>query len=177
MGKVGMNETTTADVSGQVSYNLDRISSLLQPLFPADPAKPGVGGRIRLSGRGTGLATWHGPLALDRCQAATELKWDNVYLYGFELGSATIKPKLEGGVLSIDPLQVPVAQGKVFLAPKVRLAPEPMVLTLPPGPLVQQVQISPTCARRSSSTSCRCWPTWPTPAAHFRRTDELPAAA
>ncbi len=134
LAQIGMKEQTTADVNGQASYDLNRISDLMRPVF---------GRKVRFSGRGTGPLTWRGPLALDKGQAGAELKWDSAYLYGFNIGPAAIMPKLEGGVLSIEPLQVAVSQGKLFLAPKVRLAPDPMELTMPPGVLAQQVQITP----------------------------------
>jgi hypothetical protein len=50
---------------------------------------------------------------------------------------------LAGGVLQIEPAELTVSQGKLFLAPKIRLSPQPMELTLPSGPLVRQVQINP----------------------------------
>lgn len=134
LAQVGMKNQTTADVNGQFVYNLNRITDLLRPTF---------GKKVRLFGGGTSPLTWHGPLALDKAQASTELKWDEAYLYGFDIGPAAIKPKLEKGVLAIEPMQVAVSQGKMFLAPKIRLAPDPMELTMPAGPLAQQVQITP----------------------------------
>jgi hypothetical protein len=135
LAQVGMKNQTTADVNGQVNYNLNRVTDLLRPSF---------GRKVRLVGQGLERPiSWHGPLSLDKGQAAAELKWDQAYVYGFDIGPAAIKPKLEAGVLSIEPMQVAVSQGKMFLAPKVRLAPEPMELTMPAGVLAQQVQITP----------------------------------
>jgi hypothetical protein len=132
LGQVGMKDQTSADINGQVIYDLNRISDLLQPTF---------GRKVRLFGRGSGPVTWRGPLSLDKGQAATELQWDRAYAYGFDIGPATVKPRLEGGIVTIDPMQIDVSQGKLLLAPKVRLSPT-MELTMPPGPLAQQVQIS-----------------------------------
>jgi hypothetical protein len=133
LAQVGVKEPAAADINGQISYDLNRISDLMRPM---------IGRKIRFAGRNTGPLTWRGPLALDKGQAAAELKWDEAHLYGFDIGPAVIKPKLEGGVLSIDPMQVAVSHGKMFLAPTVRVAPGPMELTMPPGVLAQQVQIT-----------------------------------
>ncbi|MCC6125338.1 MAG: hypothetical protein IT426_10275 [Pirellulales bacterium] len=133
LGEVGMKEQIAANINGQMSYDWNRISELLRPSF---------GKKIRFFGRGTGPATWRGPLSLEKGQSAAELKWDEAQLYGFDIGPAAIKPKLEGGILAIEPMQVAVSQGKLFLAPKVRLAPGPMELAMPPGVLAQQVQIT-----------------------------------
>ena len=51
------------------------------------------------------------------------------------------------GVAQIEPLDLAVSQGRLHLAPRLRLAPDPMELTLPQGPLAQQIQIDPAmCA-------------------------------
>jgi len=123
-----------ADVAAQVSYDLDRICGLLRPY---------LGQNVRITGRGASPASWRGPLSLATGQATAALKWDAADVYGFQVGPGEIKPALAGGALQIEPMELAVSQGKVFLAPKMRLAPEPMELTLPPGHLVQQVQINP----------------------------------
>jgi hypothetical protein len=133
IGQIASKDQTTADIKSAYLYNFSRLSDLLEPSF---------GKKIRFYGSNDGSFTWNGPLSLEKGQAATELKWDRASLYGFDLGPATVKPKLAGGVLSIEPMQVPVSDGKLFLAPKVRLAPEPMELTMPKGILAQQVQIT-----------------------------------
>jgi len=55
--------------------------------------------------------------------------------------------KLAEGVLAAEPLTVAVNQGRVHLEPTLHLAPGPMNLTLPPGPLATEVQVTPAmCA-------------------------------
>jgi hypothetical protein len=123
-----------ADIGAQVGYDLDRVCGLLGPY---------IGQNVRFAGRGASPASWRGPLSLASGQANAALKWDSAYVYGFQVGPGEIKPVLSGGILQIEPMEMAVSQGKVFLAPKIRLAPEPMELTLPAGPLVRQVQINP----------------------------------
>ncbi|MGW8258335.1 MAG: hypothetical protein ACWGMZ_12685, partial [Thermoguttaceae bacterium] len=96
---------------------------------------------VLFSGRGSGPFSWHGPLSLDAGRADTALRWDSANLYGFNLGPSEAKLSLASGVAQINPLEMNVNKGKVFLAPKMRLAAKPMDLTLPAGPLVRQVQI------------------------------------
>jgi translocation and assembly module TamB len=123
-----------ADIAGQYSYDLDRVCGLLRPY---------IGPNIRFAGRGTSAAAWRGPLSLASGHASAALKWEAADVYGFQVGPGEIKPVLADGVLQIAPTELSVSRGTVFLAPKMRLSPQPMELTLPPGPLVRQVQINP----------------------------------
>jgi translocation and assembly module TamB len=123
-----------ADFTGQINYDLDRLCGLLRPY---------LGPNVRIAGRGASGASWRGPLTLAAGSANAGLKWDSADVYGFQVGPGEIKPMLADGVLRIEPAELAVSQGKVYLAPKIRLAPQPMELTVPPGPLVRQVQINP----------------------------------
>ncbi len=129
-----LQDQSQANIEGQISYDLDRLCGLLRPY---------LGQNINFSGRGSGPASWRGPLSLGGARANTAIKWDEAYLYGFRIGSAEVKPTLADGVVQIEPMELSVSQGKVFLAPKVRLAAQPMDFTLPAGPLAQRVQIDP----------------------------------
>ncbi len=123
-----------ADIAGQVSYDWDRVCGLLRPY---------IGQNIRVAGRGTSAASWRGPLSLAFGQANAALKWEAADVYGFQVGPGEMKPALTEGILQIAPMELGVSRGTVFLAPKMRLSPQPMELTLPPGHLVRQVQINP----------------------------------
>jgi translocation and assembly module TamB len=128
------DDRTQANIEGQISYDLERICGLLRPY---------LGQNIRFVGRGSGPASWRGPLSLTSGQANAAIKWDRAFIYGFRFKEAEIKPTLADGVLKIEPLEVSVSQGKMYLAPVVHLASEPKDLTLPAGPLVRQVEIEP----------------------------------
>ncbi len=129
-----VDNQSQADISGQVSYDLDRLCGLLRPY---------LGPNILIAGRGASPASWRGPLSLASGQANAALKWNAADIYGFQVGPGEIKPVLAGGVLQIESTELDVSRGKVYLAPKIRLSPQPMELALPPGPLVRQVQINP----------------------------------
>ncbi|MGD0654904.1 MAG: DUF748 domain-containing protein [Thermoguttaceae bacterium] len=129
-----LSSSPQADFNGQFNYDLDRLCGLLRPY---------LGQNIRFVGREASGASWRGPLTLTAGSANAGLKWDSADVYGFQVAPGEIKPVLADGVLRIEPAELAVSQGKVYLAPKVRLSPQPMELTLPPGPLVRQVQINP----------------------------------
>jgi len=123
------------DISGQLTYDLEKLLVLLRPY---------VGTGVRMVGRNSSPAAYRGPLDLATARANAALKWDSANLYGFPLGPAELKAKLANGVLGLaEPLDLEVSRGRISLAPQVRLAPAPMELTLPAGPLVRQVQITP----------------------------------
>ncbi|MGD0519332.1 MAG: hypothetical protein ABSA26_17480, partial [Thermoguttaceae bacterium] len=129
-----LSSSPQADFTGQISYDLDRLCGLLHPY---------LGQNIRFAGRKDSGLSWRGPLTLAAGAANAGLKWDSADVYGFQVGPGEIKPVLADGVLRIEPAELAVSQGKVYLAPMIRLAPQPMELTVPPGPLVRQVQINP----------------------------------
>ena len=130
----GLSSSAQADVNGQVSYDLDRICGLLRPY---------LGPNVVFAGRGASPLAWRGPISLASAQASAGLKWNSADVYGFQFGPGEIKPVLSGGVLQIEPAELSVSQGKLHLAPTIRLSPQPMELTLPAGHLVEQVQINP----------------------------------
>jgi len=120
-------------LEGKVNYDLDRLTLLLSPCLGPD---------IRIAGRGSSSASYHGPFSLAEGSAALTLHWDGANLYGFPLGPADIKATMANGAVQIDPLDVALSGGTVHLAPRVQLTSNPMVLSLPKGPLAQRIQIN-----------------------------------
>ena len=143
------NSQAQANITGQVSYDLDRLCGLVRPY---------LGPNIIFAGRGASQVSWRGPMSLASAQASAGLKWNSADIYGFQVGPGEIKPVLSGGVLQIEPAELSVSQGKLHLAPQIRLSPQPMELTLPAGHLVEQVQINPRMCTSSSNSWPRCWP-------------------
>ncbi len=72
-----------------------------------------------------------------------EVSWQRTDLYGFQVDPGQLKATLADGILQAEPMDLSVGRGRLLLAPRVRVAPEPMEFSLPPGPLARQVQISP----------------------------------
>jgi hypothetical protein len=119
---------------GKINYDLERLTGLLRPC---------LGPSIRVAGSGSSSASYRGPFSLAEGSAAATFRWDGANLYGFPLGPAELKATMANGVAQIEPLDLAVGGGRVRLAPRLRLAPDPLEFSLPKGPLVQKVQIDP----------------------------------
>jgi hypothetical protein len=133
-----VKDQTDVQLAGQIDYDLEKLNELL---------KPYVGSGVQIVGRGTGPIAYRGPLQLAEAQANAGVRWERVHAYGFLVGPGELKAVLADGVVQVQPLDLAVNGGRLLLAPRVRLAPEPAELTLPPGPLAEQVQITPAmCA-------------------------------
>ncbi len=131
-------EESTVQFAGQMQYDMQQLSALLRPY---------VGSGVELVGRHTSPLSFQGPLDLARARGSGALAWQQGGVYGFGVGPGELKMKLAEGVLAAEPLTVAVNQGRVHLEPTLHLAPGPMNLTLPPGPLATEVQVTPAmCA-------------------------------
>jgi translocation and assembly module TamB len=154
--------TTLTDVTaaGTLNYDLAQITPLL---------KPYVGDRVQLGGRETARfqiagrmggisdfgfrnADFQAPAAgvspqsavhwSRRLQARVEVPWESANVYGLPIGGGKIAAALGEGALRIDPLALAVAEGQLNASPNVQFDPEPMLLTLPKGPVLTNVKIS-----------------------------------
>lgn len=125
---------TDVQLDGKIQYDLEKLAGLLQPY---------IGTGVRMDGKGTGPASYRGPLSLAKAGAHTAVSWKSAQVYGFPVGPGDLKAALAGGVVQVQPMDVAVSGGQARLAPRVRLAPDPMELTLPRGPLARQVRITP----------------------------------
>ena len=105
--------------------------------------RPCLGSNIRIAGRGSSSASYRGPFSLADGSATATLRWDAANLYGFPLGPADIKATMANGVAQLEPLDLALSGGTVHLAPRVQLTSNPMVLSVPKGPLAQKIQINP----------------------------------
>jgi hypothetical protein len=122
------------DLTGQFNYDLEKVALLL---------RPSVGPSFRAVGRGSSTVTYRGPLSPDQAEAKANVKWDAANVCGMPLGPGELKATLAGGVVDFEPLDLPVGQGHLLLAPRLRLALNQEELTMPPGPLARQVQVTP----------------------------------
>lgn len=130
--------TNNAQLEGQLGYDLERLAGLLRPY---------LGSGVRIAGRNSVPISYRGPFEMAEGQSAASVRWDWANIYGFQVGPGELKAAMANGVLQIAPLDLAVSQGRMHLAPTVRLSPEPMELTMPAGMLAQQIQIDPVlCA-------------------------------
>lgn len=136
--------STTADVNanGAINYDLAQFTPLLKPF---------IGEGVQLVGRETARFQANGSLASaagyshwsQTLQARFEAPWQSANVYGLPIGPGKLGATLGQGLVRVDPLSISVAEGQLTTAPQVRLDPEPQELTLPPGPLLTNVRISP----------------------------------
>jgi translocation and assembly module TamB len=134
--------TTTADTkaAGTINYDLAQVTPLLRPY---------VGDGIQLVGRETAQFQVAGSFADPAAhwsrtvQAKFEAPWSSANVYGLPVGGGRIAGELGNGLVRFDPLALAVAEGRLTASPLVRLDPEPMELTMPAGPVLSDVRISP----------------------------------
>lgn len=130
--------TNEAQLEGKLGYDFERLVGLLRPY---------LGAGVRIAGRSSSPISYRGPFDLAKGQTAASMHWDWANVYGFQVGPGDLKVAMANGVLQVAPLDLAVSQGRMRLAPTVRLSPDPMELTMPAGPLAQQIQIDPVlCA-------------------------------
>ncbi len=126
-------------LDGQVRYDLEKLVGLLGP---------SIGPGIRFVGSGVGPVSYHGPLTPAKARVQAVVGWESADVHGFSIGPGELKATLAGGIVRIDPLDVSLGsasgkEGRLRLAPQLRIAPGPVQLTLAPGPLASQVKITP----------------------------------
>lgn len=148
------------ELTGQVAYDLERLEPLVRMQ---------IGNGVTVRGRETRKFAVHGPLAagnvevalhtaetsspadaehpprsvVEMLSAQASLGWQWADAYGFRMGKGDLQANVRDGLLQIAPMDVVVSGGRLKAAPVVRLAPGPMELFMPRGPLVEQVQITP----------------------------------
>jgi hypothetical protein len=121
-------------LNGQLSYDLGRLAEMFRPV---------IGPNIAVVGRSSTPILFAGPLGVDASTGSAGLKWEQANVYGFQVGQAEARATLDKGVVQVAPLDLAVSRGRMRLAPRVKLAPEPMELTLPAGPLAERIEINP----------------------------------
>jgi hypothetical protein len=70
------------------------------------------------------------------------MAWRSGDLFGLETGPAEIDLALAGGVVTMKPLELAISGGKVTLAPRVFLNDRPVVLAVPAGPVIENVELT-----------------------------------
>lgn len=113
---------------------------------------------VQLEGRQTQAYAIRGPLfaapgqptALSlplELQAQTELGWERGQVFHLPVGPANIQAALAGGVATLNTGEIPFSEGRLLLTPKIDFRTESPVATLDPGPLAENIQLSPQICR------------------------------
>ncbi len=141
-GTASATPTIEAKLTGQTSIDTAILAQRLEPL---------IGQHIVLSG------VHQGPIAVNYTEtenaatwnASAEIGWKSGQLASIELGPAKIAVEANEQRLNILPTTIPMKNGKVQLAGKAEYASTPMTITVPPGLVVDNVQLD--------ADLCRGW--------------------
>ncbi|HEX5443878.1 MAG TPA: hypothetical protein VFW87_08620, partial [Pirellulales bacterium] len=135
------------DIKGTLQYDWQRLAPLWRAHF---------GNNIQVAGAQTRTFAVRGRLtgspALSESWRAVagdaSIGWTGMDLYGFQVGPGTVNARLADGQLRTQPIDVAVSDGRFTFTPVVRLTPAPAELTLPRGPLLTNVHLTPEMCKR-----------------------------
>ncbi|MBN1910917.1 MAG: hypothetical protein JW818_14320 [Pirellulales bacterium] len=127
-------EAAELDLTGQVQYDLAKLTPLLQPY---------TGSGVLLAGQGSQPLSYRGSLSPATAQANAGIGWSGLYAYGFRAGQGELKLKLADGVLQVEPVDMTLSEGRLQASSRLRLSPEPMELVVDRGATLQKVRINP----------------------------------
>jgi hypothetical protein len=128
-------------LTGQVDYDLERLTQ------PGGMIRATVGEGIRLGGRGSSPISYRGVWGSDKAVASGALNWAWAQLYSFEIGPGALQASLSRGMLDVQPVIVDCNQGRLRMAPHVKLTQQATELSMEPGRVVDNVRITPAmCA-------------------------------
>jgi hypothetical protein len=131
------------DANGTINYDLAQWTPLLRDY---------LGPELVLVGRDTAEFRIGGPLVAGaneveslamRLTGKASAGWQAASCYGLMVGPARLEAQLANGALQFSPLQVSVNEGTLTASPLLKIAPEPVRLTLPPGLVLSNVRFSP----------------------------------
>ena len=152
-------------LSGEINYDMAGITQKLQPI---------LGSSLKITGKEQRKFSLQGPLfaakakstdpaptpdisalgkALkiklvpDDLTAAAGIGWEAAEFYGLAAGPASIETRLDKGVISMQPLDVPISEGKLTTAPRIYLNETGIPVVLDKGPLLESVRLSPELCR------------------------------
>ena len=161
-----LSSTADVNLTGTLNYDLAQVTPLLRPYLGtgiqlagreqarfslAGNLNDGSGPRAQLTGTAINdpyraktipasatITHWS-----RRVRAQLELPWSGANVYGLPVGAGRLAANLGDGALRIEPLSLAVGEGRLTAAPQLRFDPQPGEFTLPPGPLITNVRISP----------------------------------
>ncbi|MBX3412353.1 MAG: DUF748 domain-containing protein [Pirellulales bacterium] len=137
------------DLAGKLNYDFAQLRPMLEPY---------LGAQVQIAGRetrnialqwGMGSAATPAPNAppekssLERLRLDTSLGWSSLSAYGFQGGKGQATIHIDNGMFETNWIELPVNEGLVRVAPRIRLAPDPRELIIPGGRIVQNVRITP----------------------------------
>ena len=98
-------------------------------------------------GRGSSTVWYRGPLKLADAAAEASLRWDRADVGGMPLGPGELKAALAHGAFAPRPWNWRSTRAASTWPPRLDSSPGPLTLSLPAGPLADQVQVDPAMLR------------------------------
>ncbi|MBI3839586.1 MAG: hypothetical protein HY288_16825, partial [Planctomycetia bacterium] len=135
------------DLKGTIQYDWEMLAPLWQPyvgegVWVAGQQTRAFAAHGRLSGEPTLGDSWR------QVSGEAALGWAGMNVHGLAVSRADIAAQLADGQLRMQPIDVQVSEGRLTVAPVLRLNPAPPELLLARGPLLTDVHLSPElCAR------------------------------
>ena len=161
----GCSTNQRIDVTGELAYDWDRLSKRFSPQVAEQVKLTGQDRRpfslkgplADFSARAAGsssipAATVSFPSGVKTVGAAdgdNDLSgqfgfgWNSANVYGFTSGPAEVAAQCEHGICRFAPLDLVVNDGKLRIAPSISLGQNPIVLTIAPGNVIDQISLSP----------------------------------
>ncbi len=137
-GQIVLSKPGDVQLSGDVSYQWDKLNLLLQPYW---------GDSIQFYGAGTSPIAYRGPFSPAQGQASAALQFSGANLYGFQVGPGELKAHLADGVLQADLPNVTCNQGRLALQAELHMDRQPMEFRLSAGTLARQIQLDQAACR------------------------------
>ncbi len=133
------------DLSGSIDYDLQRLSLA---------ARPWLGSDTQFQGKGPRSFSIKGPLAQlasaeatkssqERLTAQGAIAWSSGNVFGMAIGQGELQVGLDRGTVRIAPIDLTLSEGRLRLAPTLRIANGNTMLLLPKGPLLSKVRLTP----------------------------------
>jgi hypothetical protein len=148
-----LNSSRDLRLTGQLRYDLDKLSALLRPSLGDHVSATGQEVRpFRLegslaargpSGQPSLVIGQPPPSLLGSLSAKTTVAWKSVAIGGLQAGPAEVQARLLDGWLRVQPIETTLGGGRLRLEPSVRLEPGPVAIHLAPGKVLDQVRITP----------------------------------
>lgn len=152
-GKVGMAEgPLQLDLSGNVIYDLEKITALLQPYLGSEIQLVGTGTRPfavqgRIGSNDSSRSAGGSLAAMRDLTGQAGVGWSRALLYGLPVGEGELKADLRDNVIHIAPLDMSVGEGRFRAQPRIDLAGEEPLLIVEPAKVVESVRLSPELCR------------------------------
>ena len=138
-----LTSTIDLDLAGDLAYDLAKMETELQKILGSKTAKvAGTGERPfrvagSLKGGGENLA-----MDVGRLDASAGLNWTSLKAYGFDVGEAELKAKLDRGLLTTNAIRAGFGGGTISIEPTVKFDPKGNVLAAKPGEIVKKGKLT-----------------------------------